>query len=334
MCRRHRYMKIEHSTMKILSRTLYAIAVMCMLACGNGHEDKASTRSFPYLQIPEMITGPEEQFSYAGKHYWKIFLDTTVTEYASDSAHVAGVSRNEFHEAFGNYAGILVRMPLEQAAENASGTIEKTIEYAYASGDSMIVGEFALAFRNFFYDPNSPVRNDEIVYAVNSIIASSEKVDPLTRSTAAHFADITSRNRIGHKAENFTVCTLDGRTVDLYSGTAEYMLLFFNNPDCNACAQITSYILESETISKALKSGKLDIMAIYVDEDIERWAEFASTLPKSWTVAYDSSCSIRNDGLYDLKAIPTIYLLDRNRTVVLKDCDITQAEYCLKKMHP
>ena len=41
--------------------------------------------------------------------------------------------------------------------------------------------------------------------------------------------------------------------------------------------------------------------------------------PAQWINAYDAQQVIRNEELYDLKAIPTLYLLGKNRVVELKD---------------
>jgi len=43
-------------------------------------------------------------------------------------------------------------------------------------------------------------------------------------------------------------------------------------------------------------------------------------MPANWTVAHDSSGILYAKSIYDLKAIPTVYLLDKNKTVLLKDC--------------
>jgi len=41
--------------------------------------------------------------------------------------------------------------------------------------------------------------------------------------------------------------------------------------------------------------------------------------------------SLKNDEIYDLKAIPTLYLLDKDKKVVLKDVTFNQVENYLKQ---
>jgi len=62
-----------------------------------------------------------------------------------------------------------------------------------------------------------------------------------------------------------------------------------------------------------------------------RSARYCSTfcrlaLAKEWTNGYDKELVIKNKNLYDLRAIPTLYLLDKNKTVLLKDATLQKVE--------
>ena len=48
-----------------------------------------------------------------------------------------------------------------------------------------------------------------------------------------------------------------------------------------------------------------------------------------WIDAYDAEQTILNQNLYDLKAIPTLYLLDKDKKVLLKDASVGQIEVYL-----
>ena len=49
-------------------------------------------------------------------------------------------------------------------------------------------------------------------------------------------------------------------------------------------------------------------------------------MPAAWINSYDKSLDIKNKEVYDLKAIPTLYLLDKEKKVVLKDVTFAQVE--------
>ena len=50
---------------------------------------------------------------------------------------------------------------------------------------------------------------------------------------------------------------------------------------------------------------------------------------QEWTNGYDKELVIKNKNLYDLRAIPTLYLLDKNKTVLLKDATLQKVEQYL-----
>jgi hypothetical protein len=41
--------------------------------------------------------------------------------------------------------------------------------------------------------------------------------------------------------------------------------------------------------------------------------------PEEWYNGFDPDCVIRNTGLYNVRAIPSLYLLDAEKKVILKD---------------
>lgn len=87
----------------------------------------------------------------------------------------------------------------------------------------------------------------------------------------------------------------------------------------------------SPFVTEWIKNNKLKILAVYPDEDLEAWKKHISYMPAGWINSYDSTVSLKNDEIYDLKAIPTLYLLDKDKKVVLKDVTFNQVENYLKQ---
>ena len=78
-------------------------------------------------------------------------------------------------------------------------------------------------------------------------------------------------------------------------------------------------IKKEPKISSLITTGVLTILAIYVDQDYELWQREASKLPESWSVAIERKGEINDKQLYILEASPTLYLLDKDKRVLLKD---------------
>ena len=69
--------------------------------------------------------------------------------------------------------------------------------------------------------------------------------------------------------------------------------------------------------------GKVKVLAVYPDEDMKAWRDYLPHFPSAWINAYDADLKIKSAELYDLKAIPTLYLLDSNKTVMLRDAPVS-----------
>jgi hypothetical protein len=151
----------------------------------------------------------------------------------------------------------------------------------------------------------------------------------LEAQIAAHYYDeyekmvpeydlaLASQNRIMKSANDFRYTLSSGRTANLYSLKADFVLIYINNPGCPMCRQIQEQLVASQIITAALADGRLKILAIYPDEDLTLWHEHP--LPKEWINGYDKGRRLEKDRLYDLRAIPAMYLVDRNKTVLVKD---------------
>ena len=64
-----------------------------------------------------------------------------------------------------------------------------------------------------------------------------------------------------------------------------------------------------------IRAGRLEVLALYPDEDLTAWRAHAPQVPSSWINAYDKGCVVREKSLSDLHAVPALYLLDSRKRV-------------------
>ena len=69
---------------------------------------------------------------------------------------------------------------------------------------------------------------------------------------------------------------------------------------------------------------KLLVLSINPDEELHDCRKHLNEFPKEWINGYDKKFTIKEKQLYDLKAIPTLYVLNKEKAVLLKDAT-TQA---------
>lgn len=206
------------------------------------------------------------------------------------------------------------------------------LETALARQDSLmrsVAGDSArwrqtLRLEDFFLmDPNSPYRSEELYIPVLESLLASPFASEEERLHAEWVAPRLRLNRLGTPASDFNFVTRDGRPHTLY-GTLDQRkpaqtLLFFSNPGCPNCKEITDLLSADPDIQARLADGRLLVLNIYPDEDLQAWYDYLDEYPKEWLCGYDPDQIIRSDTRYWLRAIPSLYLLDEKKRVVLKD---------------
>ena len=304
------------------------IRIFCLLfftlifsACNGQQTKKTETgntkeRTFQMVSVPSVITEPEERAAYLVKHYWDKFdfTDTTLI-------HLPEI----MEQATSNYIDMMKYVPAEVASSSIKDMMNK------ASADSTMFACFAGLYEKYLYDPNSPMRDESLYIYVLEAVLEAPVLDEVSKIRPAHLLELALKNRVGEPATDFTYTLADGKKGTLYHTKADYLLLFFYNPDCHACKEITDQLAASPLVTEWIKNNKLKILAVYPDEDLEAWKNHISYMPAGWINSYDSTVSLKNDEIYDLKAIPTLYLLDKDKKVVLKDVTFNQVEYYLRR---
>ena len=156
----------------------------------------------------------------------------------------------------------------------------------------------------YLYDPNSPMRNEEFYIPVLDAMLASPLLEEIEKVRPKARRELAQKNRIGTKALNFSYTLASGAQGSLYQQQADYILLFINNPGCHACTETIDALKNAPIINRLLGQKKLTVLSIYPDEELD---------------GYDKKFAIKEQQLYDLKAIPTLYLLNKEKTVLLKD---------------
>ena len=286
------------------TRLLGLLAGLCLVACGPRKTAAPAEVAFPSrLDIPSVYSDPAERAAFVARHYWDAFL---TQEGACDTARLHGVRRDEVEHAFGTWVTLL-----EQACilDDASDAVAKLFEKVQA--DTAVLR----ALDKYCYDPNSPVRNEDLYLPWVRARAAS----PLRQAADDYTLRMCSLNRIGTPAADFSFTDLKGRIRTLYGIKADFTVLFFSNPGCPACHEIVESIRALQNVEEAIGQGRLAIVNVYIDQDVARWLELSGEYPRSWVCGYDHHYLIRSDVLYNVRAIPSLYLLDADKKVLLKD---------------
>lgn len=297
------------------------LLTLLALSCGprgGKKEQQPQARPFPMAEVPSMITDPQERLVWVSAHFWDRFTDTSAF-HAGDSTMINGVITEDVEKQMGVFATLLRSIELPVGEKAMTSLYERIETFQLAHPDGNMFREMADLTDKYFFNPNSPLRNEDLYLPFVSRMAESALVPSAEKGRYAWDKETCSINRTGTPAADFTFVDSQGKTRTLYGIKAGYTLLIFGNPDCQACKDLLETMEAYPQISELISSGVLKVVDIYIDEDIKLWKERISSYPSSWINGYDPDFSIRGERIYAVRAIPSLYLLDKDKNVILKD---------------
>ncbi len=304
---------------KKISILLLGLFVLVGCKCKNVKEvEQFKALPFPTVNIPTMITDVEAQTKYYVEHFWDAFLNMA-GGYPSDSLLVLGVKKEDIEQAFVNYITPLDALQPSVSDQAIINFWNNLVIADQKDTSSNVLETIVKLAEKYLYDPNSPFRNEDYYFFFADGMSKYEQIDPVLRGRYAFEASRCSLNKRGTPAADFKFKDKRDRIRSLYSIKADYTLLFFTNPGCSACLDIITVLKDSPQISEMISMGKLAVVNVYIDEDIEAWRSYMPIYPENWYNGYDPYGNIRSEILYDVRAIPSLYLLDSEKKVILKD---------------
>ena len=301
-----------------------AVAVVAAVfsACGggNGGGDKSvNDGSFPMVSPPSYLNDQEQAIKYMARNFWDNFFKIELD--GKEGANVVhGVDSVSFLNAFGVYAQ-LATMAGANVMEAPMTELFQNLDSLALNGERKPLLKVMEQMEHYFFDPNSPVLDEEMyLRALNGIMAAKSLTD-LDKMQYEYQHRICSLNRAGTPAADFVFEQLNGKKGSLYGIKGDYTLIFFNNPGCHACGEILENIVNSP-VAEMVSNGKVKVLAMYIDEDFQAWKENRSKFPQEWIYAHDHKMILRDNNIYGLRAIPSLYLLDKEKRVILKDAPV------------
>ena len=287
--------------------TLLFLAITPVFISGcNFHTDTGAEKgpqAFPYVSVPTMLTG-QEAAEYAASHYWNRYFDSTQVWNGISDTLIGGVTENGMTQAVRDYIMALWSIPYDKALEAQRHLMSLAEESAVTDTSGHIYDFIVTVMESALWNPLSELRNEGFYIPVVESVLS-------TRRTGEHYSSYyqqqltTCRNNApGAYAADFTYTDAKGRMHSLYETRSEYTLLLFSNPGCPACREIIGMLKSSPIINSMEQQGRLALLRDY---------------PEDWITGYNQDLSIRDNLVYDVRAIPSLYLLDRDKKVIFKD---------------
>ena len=302
---------------------LLALFLLLLVGCA-GQPTKSTTESNePCAEGTRRFKRPVESLTQIQSREQ---LEEYIAHYWDDFDFECGERVSEYDEVdtYSAFAAYVMIIPREQADSLLRNLIRR------AEQSREVLDFFAEMAHEVLNDPNTPTRNDEYYIPILETLLESDLLDEFDKIVPQRDLKMARQNGIGTIANDLKYTLLSGATHSLHSLKADFTILLFNNPGCEMCATIIDEISHSEVISALSNELNIKTLAVYPDEDLEAWRNYLPNMPQGWICAYDRGMMITQQESYDLKAIPSLYLLDRDKRVLIKDgASVEQLEQVL-----
>ena len=280
-------------------------------------------QSFPYPAIPDTLRSVEQRAGYLSEHYWDNynFADTLLLK-----------SKEVTEQGFVNFIDILNRFNLDNASKGVAhkdiaqkGITRKDIARKdiarkdiarkditrkditrkditrkditqkgiacftrKAFSNAAAKERFENLIEHYFEDQLSPVRNDRVYLIFLEEMKNSPCFNETEKERIAFKIKTTNKNLPGDIAINFKFKDENRKEHQLSDYKDQKVILYFYDPDCENCHEVSAW-LKQQSIPADIK-----VLKMIADNHISY--------------------------MYSLKNMPTIFLLDKENKVILKDC--------------
>lgn len=304
-------------TIKIIAVSACVMLAVCSCK-GGASSASAPANQFAMPEIPSVVTGQQEIFDYLVKHYWDSFFNEERPG-AQDTSLIGGFTNEVFSDAMYRYAIFLRGVDKEKAWASCATLLGKLEKAQLANPEGTLWKKATEIYDLTFGDVNSPYRNEEYCLPLLQKIIESPVSTEEEKAAAEAKLPRFSLNRLGEPAADFEFTLQNGHPASLYGIKSDYTIIFFSNPGCPNCREVMEALQQVPGIDDLIADNRLTVANVYPDEDLGEWIKYAPIYPRNWLNGYDHLHVINGTPLYNLRAIPSVYLLDKDKKVILKD---------------
>ena len=279
-------------------KSLFGCFLLLFVFCLNVKADETVKFSLPV--IPDSITSLQSRADYFVLSYWNEF-------YYEDNIV-------DSEQIYVDFITILEKCNAD-IVPIAFDALVSNIKDDFNAIDFIIdVSE------KFLLDKSSPYKNHEKLAILFNILLKEEALNNNQKENVFEIVTKAERNKPGSKAPDFSMVTSKGENKSFYDIRSEYTLLFLFDPLCQSCLVMGEELILSPCINNAVERKGLSVVYVtpYTDPD-NKLAESFPGIPDNWTLSCNSNEQIIREKLYFWDYIPSIYLLDKDKNVIMKD---------------
>lgn len=266
--------------------------------------------TFPMVTVPDEITDPQARAKYLGEHFW-------------DNVDFATASEALVEQGLIDMASIFPLLNSETLISSMTALVKK----AETSKEGLLM-MLSLADK-YLYGTASPLYNEAAYRGLLQSALISKALNKSDKEPYQKQLVILEMNNEGSAAVDFDMQLVDGSKAKLSDIEAPVSILFFYAADNLDCKLQRFRLTQARLVNYLQRAGGIKIVAVCVEGDKAAWEKFRADSPKEWLHVFDASGKIKSENLYDLRTLPRLYLLDEQKTVLLKNTKADDIEQYL-----
>lgn len=287
----------------IISAALLATAPAAMAQDAASAQQIVIQPLFEYPVAPDSITSFHDKSDYLVEHFWDQLDFKT---------------KKTFDQNALNHAMSVYMTPLQFCSpEAAEKSINKLI--AGIAGNQVLCLQFAKAAEENLYGPRSEMWSDDLYLKFIDPLLKNKKIKKERKARYQRQATLLQNTKNGAVPPAFDYQTPDGKT-SRFVPNGVITVIEFGDPDCDECRSAKLRMDTDVKFNSLIDRGLVNVLFIYVDPE-EGWQTKLSGYPSKWHVGASDEVG----DLYDLRSTPSIYVIDREGKVALKNISVETA---------
>ena len=202
-------------------------------------------------------------------------------------------------------------------------TIQRSLVETIRKADTneKMYRHFVEAFDFYLNDPLSDIREEQWIEPVWRQMLKSRWSIAADEARIQFLLGMAAKNPVGSAATELEFVTIQGQRGRLSEIEAELLLVYFYIPGCVQCIMMREWIEEDTAYQELHNAGILQALAFYPEKDMSLFQSYRTSIPNTWINGRDPDgmSQLEEEGRYQMRGAPTIYLLDKDKKVLLKD---------------
>ncbi|MDE5838109.1 MAG: DUF5106 domain-containing protein [Paramuribaculum sp.] len=266
---------------------------------------------FPYPLVPDSIQNLEGRSNFLITHFWD-FCD--LKKGFSSRAKMAG--------AFSDYLSF---MPYANARV-VHRSIAKFIKDIEKQPDDLVF--IARTAEKLVHSDTATIFSDELYLPFAQAVVNNKRVKKEDKEYFEPQVRVLNATMLNSRMPDISYTDRNGNSAVFTPDSTQVILLFFTEP-ANSNALLAKARLNADSkAANYIKEGLMKVVAIAKTEPGEEWINFAKTLPEEWVVGANPEI----DSEYDIRFIPSFYVVDGNGNILLKNARIEQVINILERL--